>query len=292
MQFQKEAVKRRNLNVAKRDIENLLSQGYRVHLRGTEIILNPEYLSLFPLAGQAYLQTNGALLHLNQSFFLKLKDAGLHTIILTYPIDPEGIVDMSERVIQDVIGTGSVEGFRIVVNIIITKSIMKLLEQDAAYFRGICDCPIDLGAHELRFVRLIPFSQELRRISPSLCETQTIIEESFQLEADYKGKFDITRAGQMGGFDLRRDLKHRYLGVSVPPPNESHIMDCPAGAKLFVVDLDNLVYPCLYLRNASWAIGTFAEGRIVLKKGAHVPGALHAIDCPAYIEQYNYKFPV
>lgn len=292
MQFQKEAVKRRDLNVAKRDIQNLLSQGYRVHLRGTEIILNPEYLSLFSLAGQAYLQTNGALLHLNPSFFSQLNNAGLHTIILTYPTDPERIVDVSERVIQDVIRTGSVQGFRIIVNIIITKGIMKLFEQDAAYFRRICDCFIDLGAHELRFVRLIPFSETLRRISPSLFETRTIIQESFRLEARYKGKFDITRAGLMGGFDLRRDLKHRYLGVNVPPPDQSHIMDCPAGAKLFVVDLDNLVYPCLYLRKAAWAIGTFAEGRIVLKKGTHVPGTLHATDCPAYVEQYNCKFPV
>jgi MoaA/NifB/PqqE/SkfB family radical SAM enzyme len=112
------------------------------------------------------------------------------------------------------------------------------------------------------------------------------------LEAQYKGVMDITRAGQMGCFDLRRKLKEECLGIVVPSPNESHIMDCPAGERLFVVDLDNKVYPCLYLRNTRSAIGMFADGEIILKKGAHIPGALHADDCPAYIEQHNQTFEV
>ena len=292
MQFQRAAVKRRDLRVAKRDIENLLSQGYRVQLRGTEILLNPEYLSLFPLIGQAYLQTNGALLHQYPSLFRKLKGAMLRTIMLTYPIEPEGLIDMPESVIQDVIRAGSGNGFGMVVNILVTKGIVKLLEQDPAYFAEICDTLIDMGAHELRFARLIPFTREQKRISPSLSETETIIRESFRLEARYDGRFDITRAGQMGSFDLRRKLKREYLGVGVPSPNESHIMDCPGGAKLFVVDLDDRIYPCLYLRNWRWAIGTFANGEIILEKSTPLPGALHVADCPAYVEQHNQNFEV
>ncbi|MBL7147511.1 MAG: hypothetical protein ISS82_01670 [Nanoarchaeota archaeon] len=284
MKFQKRKSRFRDLNSAKKDIKNLILQGYKVNLRGTEILLNPKFLSLFPLAKQNYIQTNGKILYKNNSFFKKIKKAKIKKIILTYPTEPKNIINISKKVVEEVIKIGSKGGFNMIVDFIITKNISKIFQKDSNYFKKLCNKLRSIGAHELRFVRLIPFSKELKKICPSESETKKIIEESVKLESYYKGKFNVTRAGQMGFFDLRRNLKEKYCNIKVHPPEKSKIMDCPGGIKLFIIDLDNKVYPCLYLMNSPYQIGKFINGKIVLRKNSKIPGKLHTKECPAYFE--------
>ena len=288
--FQKDKVKRRDVHAAAGDVANLQSHGYHVHLRGTEILLNPEYLSLFTLVQQDYIQTNGILLRQDPSLLARLRDANVTKILLSYPIGPEDILGIPAEIAEAVTPTASGQGFRVALNVIVTKGVVNCFREDGMYFQRLCDRLIDLGAGELRFVRLIPFSHDLKAISPSPSETKVILTESARLEAHYKDRFDITRAGQMGCFDLRRTLKEDYLGVKVPPPEQSDVMDCPAGAKLFVIDLDNDVYPCLYSMDRSHRIGRFADGDIMCDRNAPVPAQLHATDCPAYMRQYHQTF--
>ena len=281
MLLQNQSPRKRELETAKQDLESLTNQGYNVHLRGTEILLNPEYLKLFSLVKQEYVQTNGKELHKNPSLFQNLHDEGIKRILLTYPSKPENLTDFSEEMVDYVINKSSNAGFRTIVDFICTKGIFEAFKEDSLYFEKLSEHLIERGARELRFVRLIPFNPDLGKITLSPEESRRIVKESVRLERQYEGKLDVTRAGQFGCFDLRRKLKEQYFGIKVPLPEESGIMDCPSGKKLFVIDLKNDIYPCLYLMDDSNKIGKFTEGKIIVKPETKF-GALHLNDCPAY----------
>lgn len=287
MKLQKQKPKFRDVKTARKDLTSLVSQRYNVHLRGTEILLNREYLELFRLVGQEYIQTNGKLLCENHSLPSGLKRAGINRIMLTYPTEPSGLLDFSEEMVDNAIRIGSSNDFRMVVDFILTRNILESYRREKKYFESICEHLINLGVHELRFVRLIPFTEELKKLSLSPSETEDMVKESVRLEVFYKGRLDVTRSGQMGFFDLRRALKKEFLEIDVPAPEDSGIMDCPAGKKLFVIDMDNSAFPCLYLMSLPHKIGSFRDGKIDLIGGAEVPGRLHISDCPAYTENYN-----
>ncbi|HJX50391.1 MAG TPA: hypothetical protein VJ438_02935 [Candidatus Nanoarchaeia archaeon] len=289
MHLQKQNPKSRDVKVARKDLESLVSQGYKVHLRGTEILLNQEYLSLFPLVEQKYIQTNGKILHDTPKLFEELKKVGISKIMLTYPTEPKDLMDFSKEMVDRVIQSGSKNSFRMVTDFVVTRNIIDLIRGDNNYFNRLCEQLMNVGASELRFVRLIPFSKELKEITPSAKETEEVVRESVKLESLYKGRLDVTRAGQFGFYDLRRELKERYFGIKVPEPEESGIMDCPAGKKLFVIDLNNHIYPCLYLMGQNHRIGKLEDGRIILKERL-TPAKLHSKDCPAYVENYNKYF--
>ena len=282
MLLQNQSPKKRELETAKQDLEYLTSEGYNVHLRGTEILLNPEYLKLFSLVKQDYIQTNGKELYKNPSLFQDLHNEEIKKILLTYPSEPKNLVDFSKEMIDHVINESSNMRFRTIVDFICTKGTFEAFREDSSYFEKLSEHLIRMNTHELRFVRLIPFNLELGKITLSSEESRRIIEESVRLESQYKGELGITRAGQFGCFDLRRELKEQYFGIKVPLPEESGIMDCPAGTKLFVIDLNNNVYPCLYLMNDSNKIGKFTKGKIIVKPETKF-GALHLDDCPAYM---------
>ena len=282
MHFQNQKVQKRNLGIAEQDLQNLISSGYSPHLRGTEILLNPEYLSLFSLIKQNYIQTNGKKLSENPSLFDDLHEVGIQKIYLTYPTEPQNMMDISKDVVDEVIKKSSENGFRTIVNFIVTKDISTRLTGDAAYLEKLCENLIKKGANELRFVRLVPFSDELLGITTSSEEMKKIIEESVRLEHIYQGKLDVTRSGQCGFFDLRRELKEKYFGIKVPSPEESGVMDCHGGKQLFVIDLKNNVYPCLYLMSENDKIGEFTGGNIIITNQEGIPAKLHLEDCPAH----------
>lgn len=281
--LQRHPVARRNLSTAQKDLEELISTGYKVHLRGTEILLNPEYLSLFPVVGQKYIQTNGTELLKKPELFEEVAQMGIKKIILTYPGDPLNLLDFSRQMVEEVVMRSRKIGFRTVLDFIITKEIVKSFQRDNDYFRKLAEHIIAIGADELRFVRLIPLSQEMYALTPSAEDVAVITKESVRLEANYKGALDITRAGQFGLFDLRRKLKENFLGVKIPVPEKSGIMDCPAGKRLFVIGVDNSVYPCLYLMSPDFRMGEFRNGRIEIDNPEIAPGKLHLTDCPAAV---------
>src|SRR5712692_3734867 len=51
--------RRRNTKQADSDIRALQAEGYNVILRGTELIIHKDFLPLFAIAKQNYVQTNG-----------------------------------------------------------------------------------------------------------------------------------------------------------------------------------------------------------------------------------------
>jgi len=282
MRFQEQEPKSRDSQIAEKDLESLVTQGYNVHLRGTEILLDPDYLSLFPLVRQKYIQTNGKLLYEDHSLFEELKKNKIKTIMLTYPTEPRDLLDFSADMVESVIKKCSFNDFRTIVDFIITKAVFKEFKKDKKYFDNLLTRLINTGTNELRFVRLIPLSNKLKMITPSYEEAREIIEESVRLEAAYDKIIDITRAGQFGFFDLRRRLKKKYFGIEIPEPEKTGIMDCPGGERLYIIDLHNNIYPCLYLMNRKYKIGKFKKGQILLNKGIIIPAKIHIEDCPAH----------
>lgn len=93
MKHQKQKPKSRDVKAARKDLVSLVSQGYKGHLRGTEILLNQEYLELFRLVGQEYIQTNGKLLCENHSLSGELKRAKIN--VSTYASEARIILFIS-----------------------------------------------------------------------------------------------------------------------------------------------------------------------------------------------------
>ncbi len=281
MLSQNQTRRKRDFETAKEDIRGLLSQGYKLDFRGTETLLDPAFLELFPLVGQTYLQTNGIELIKNPSLFKILKQAGITTIMFTYPSEPASLVGFQTKTVEEIVVSAKDNSFRTVLDYIVTSEVVASFKRDVKFFENLADHLISFGADELRLVRLIPLANEMKALTPSVKDMENIAMESVRLESAYGNKLDITRAGQFGLYDLRRSLKEKFLGIKVPAPEESGIMDCPAGKKLFVIDVDNNIYPCLYLMNKDFKMGEFRNGVIRVKRPEIIPGGVHLADCPA-----------
>jgi len=288
---QNQKQRKRDCQVARRDIGRLLGQGYKVNFRGTEILLDPEFLELFPLVGQDYIQTNGIELDKNSGLFEILKKVDIKKIIFTYPSLPENLLGFKKEIVERVVKLSNQHGFRTILDYIVTSEVVSSLKQDGGFFKKLVNRLVSIGADELRFVRLIPFSDGLKSLAPSVNDMELVTAKSVRLEAQYKNSLDVTRAGQFGLYDLRRTLKEKFLGIKVPPPEESGIMDCAAGKKLFIIDVDNSVYPCLYLMSKDFKMGEFRNGVIEIDKPKISPSEIHLADCPvASIQNKRIKF--
>lgn len=267
----------RSLNQAYVDILNLQHLGYKVILRGTEILLNPEYLSLFRLVNQTYLQTNGLIIIEKPQILSSIKDAAINHIIFTYPYIEDGISSISKTVVERAINY-CLENFCITLSIIITKTyadnLMLLAEA--------CQTALNLGARAIKFIRLMPINPEHIQLTLDMEQSKRVLSELHRL----KGKYDysdlvIQTPGCFGMFSYRRSLnKAKYSEVDL-----SDVYDCPAGIKHFVVDAKNDIYPCLYLMGQEYKIGIY-EGNVFSFKsliGESIWGKLRTEECPAFI---------
>lgn len=266
--------RRRDASKARLDIQSLREDGYRVQLRGTELILHEGFIPLFALAQQDYVQTNALHIAKCPQVLDDLWAAGVRYVIVTYPFDPDGFVDIEPHVADRAIELAS-ERFGVTISILITRRVAANLGS----LGDFCERSRLLGARAVKFVRLIPVTPDLLPFTPTVEESRSVLKEIARLKAAYsQEQLVLQTPGCFGLFEFRRSLAlERFSSIDL-----EGIYDCPAGIKNFVIDLRNDVYPCLYMMDLRRKIGKFSGGRIVLSEQAMIPGALRSEDCPAY----------
>jgi MoaA/NifB/PqqE/SkfB family radical SAM enzyme len=266
--------RRRDPQQAEADILALQAEDYNVILRGTELIIHREFLPLFAVAKQNYVQTNGLYIVKHPDVLDRLWQVGVRYIVITYPFDPDGMIDMDCRDSDQAIAL-SAERFGVTVSTIVTRNVTTNL----ASLKAFCDHVRALGAQGVKFVRLIPVTPDLLPLTPSPSESMAALEEIARLKKHYdKEELDLQTPGCFGLFDFRRSLApERFDTVDL-----SKIYDCPAGIKNFVVDLKNDIYPCLYIMEAAQKIGELRDGSLRIDESAILPGSLRSVECPAY----------
>src|SRR5712692_2826447 len=114
--------RRRDPKQAETDILALKDEGYNVILRGTELIIHRDFLPLFAVAKQDYVQTNGLYIVKHPDVLDRLWEVGVRYIVITYPFDPDGMIDM-DRADSDKAVALSAKRFGVTVSIIVTKNV-------------------------------------------------------------------------------------------------------------------------------------------------------------------------
>lgn len=266
----------RSLNQAYIDILNLQHLGYKVILRGTEILLNPEYLSLFRLINQTYLQTNGLIIAENPQILSSINEAAVDYIIFTYPYIEDGFSNIPKTVVERAINYCS-KDFGITLSIIVTKKYadnLILLEE-------ACQTALNLGARAIKFIRLMPINPEHIKLTLDTEQSKIVLSELHRL----KNKYDyndliIQTPGCFGMFSYRRFLNNeKYSGIDL-----SHVYDCPGGIKHFIIDAKNNIYPCLYIMGQGHKIGIYQDNQLRLWQNTCCEfwGKLRTEECPAF----------
>lgn len=245
---------KRSLEEAVADITSLLKSGVKVALRGTEIIIEPEYIPLLKMTGQNYVLTNGIEIARNPGVLDRLEDAGIESIILPYPFFGSEILGIDANLVEKAIAN-SIDRFTLILSTIITKK--QDLSPEKLDFA--CKTAIDLGARAIKFVPLIPTNKEMYPLSLNREEGRKILFEISRLKSRYDyEKLIIQTSGNWGLFSYRRSLN--------PEKFKDRHNDCenacPAGERYFVIDIDNNIYPCLYMMSPENMIGRFEEGMI------------------------------
>lgn len=267
--------RKRNPEQARRDIIELRDDGYKVLLRGTEILLEREYIPLFRDADQDYVQTNGIVIARDPSILEDLARAQVTTVIISYPWDEEGLVAVSPVISRRAVIACS-EKFNTIISIMVTKSLAHNLER----IQIACEEALQAGARAIKFVRIMPLTPDLMTITPSFQESADVLKEVARMKAVFdKERLVLQTPGCFGMFEFRRSLNPQKFGNR----DFSDSMDCPAGVRNFVIDLDNSVYSCLYLMSAELRIGTFSYGQIIIDAPQSVPGRRRIPECPAFL---------
>ncbi len=266
----------RSFNQAYIDILNLQYLGYKVILRGTEILLNPEYLSLFRLVNQTYLQTNGLIITENPRILSSIKDAAINHIILTYPYIEDGISSIPKTIVERAINYCR-ENFSITLSIIITKKYADNL----VLLKEACQTALNLGARAIKFIRLMPINPEHIQLTLNVEQSKIVLSEIHHLKSKYNyNDLIIQTPGCFGMFSYRRLLnKEKYLEIDL-----ADIYDCPAGIKHFIIDAKNDIYPCLYLMGKNHKTGRYNGNDLALwqSTGHKLWGKLRIEECPAF----------
>ena len=172
--------RRRDPKQAEADIFALQGEGYNVILRGTELIIHKDFLPLFATAKQNYVQTNGLYIVKHPNVLHHLWEVGVRYIVITYPFDPDGMIDM-DRADSDMAIALSGQRFGVTVSIIVTKSVATNLSS----LKELCDHVRDLGARGVKFVRLIPVTPDLLPLAPTPDESKATLLEIARLKNYY-----------------------------------------------------------------------------------------------------------
>jgi len=266
---------RRSIDEAKIDIRKLRKQGFKINLRGTEILLHPEYLELFPLASQDYIQTNGIQIAKNPALVKRMKGVGIKHLIFTHPMMDSYVVNYLADYVEKAIKLCK-QHFSITVSYVLTKRVLS----EPELLEDACKKAISMGANAAKFIRLIPLAPGLIERTLSTEESKRVLLMIKALKKKYKyEELVIQTPGCFGQFDFRRKLnKQKHQDV-----NLNRIYDCPAGVKNFVVDVDDKIYPCLYLMDKRHELGSWDQETFKITKNLpnHI-GKLRCEECPAF----------
>jgi len=221
---------------AERDITELIKY-FRVFLRGTEILINPQYIPLLSLAENNIVLTNGIVLGKFPERLDLLADNGVTNIVVTFPFKgaPATTRNLSDLLNQRDITLSGIKyirqhhfPFTLQLSAIVTKDC------NTIGLTRICDEAIKLGADVLRIIPYVPMSgvTEIDQYSLSNKERASLVEQVTRLKQIYGRSLIIHTPGVLGLFPLRAKMKEKTT-PDFKAVDEQLI--CPAGTSYFAI---------------------------------------------------------
>lgn len=119
----------------------VLRKKYIIALNGAEVLTNPDYLELYPLAGEHNLLTNGLAIVKNPNLMERMNDNGIERVSISYHFDstvsaiPHEIIEQAIKLLQE-------NGFRVELMTTISK-------QNYMNIKEICEKVHSLNVEEL-----------------------------------------------------------------------------------------------------------------------------------------------
>lgn len=223
--------------VAYRDIEALRAR-YKVLLRGTEVLLNRDYVPLLGLAENDTVLTNGLILARFPERLDQLVEYGVTNVVITYPFDTPSshltLNDLLERRLQIDRAARLVAshpgGFVLQLSCQVTWDMI-----DRDVLLRVCDRAMELGAKVVRFVPYVAMSgiPSIDGRAPSKAQRLELAELVTGLKAELDSRaLAIHTPGVLGLFRERSQLKRSLDPHYVPDPER---LVCPAGSVYFAI---------------------------------------------------------
>lgn len=239
-------------------VESMKKQGYELFYPiTTELLLAPNWEEILRATGDKHINTNGKIIAKKGFEILdKIVAAGVTQIVITANIsDSHDMIALTDRAtVQSAFD--AIKSFNekngnaltTVATVIVTSENFDKIEYLCWYVYEMYKC------NAVKFIAYIPFSDELRYLSPTLEQLKISIE---QIEAQRKNYpqevLYIQRGGTLGS-----------QGLSV----EKVAKLCPAGEKIHGIKslkTGAIVTPCIYFPD--FEIGKVVDGKVVLTNG-------------------------
>lgn len=246
---------------AREDISELVKE-YRVLIRGTEILMNREYIPLLKLAENKVILTNGIILGRQPKILDYLAENGVSNITITYPFEDStsstrNLNNLSHQRpdILDAVKniTRHDHDFTLQLSAIVTREDV----QSRSALENLCKEAIDLDADVLRMIPYVPISgnETIDRYALNIEERAKLASLTTELKSKYdKEELMIHTPGVLGLFPYRRALKREAS-------DEKAI--CPAGLHYFAIgaakkgDMRKIT-PCHFIMNEE--VGAYGGG--------------------------------
>ncbi|MFA6254484.1 MAG: SPASM domain-containing protein [Patescibacteria group bacterium] len=215
-----------------------------------EVLDHPEYLQLFPLLGHHYCLSSGAAIVSDPSIRQQLVQNGIKAVRLSAHYFDQGrwspvplsVVHEAIRLLHEV--SIKAEAFTI------------LWRGNYQSVSAICQRAIADGISTLRFINLMPIRPELRSDVLTVAEIQQVFDQVALMRQQIpKDQLTIKLLGNFGPRpgSLGQELSQRRCY-------------CPAGRESIYIDIDGLVYPCMFLRGPQWVIGRLNRRKLTIKQ--------------------------
>ncbi len=229
----------------------LTSHGNKVVPFGSEILLHPELLRVYQELGHHHIRSNGIVPANDNRALETAADCGIETVI--YSINPLPETDILNLVPKEIVDRAiervHASNLTPMGSLVVHAENMKYLDQVVQYAR-------EKGLKSLEFLRLVPYRSNL--VQHAMPETH--MDEFWD---------QINRFKDLIPREELYLTVHRTFGItrrkSFPELLKKQEF-CPAGKKMFVVSMDNFVYPCPFLMGPSWKMGHFNKDRIHIDK--------------------------
>ena len=240
----------KNVDECENDIRCLMEQGHEVVIAGAEVLCDMRKIGLYKLVDQKYLLSNGILLANNPIIFKNLAFHGIEKIQISWHIGfsvlagsvPNGVILQAIRNIQQ-------EGLDLVVSCVIgNRNFDKLNEMVKLLIENVIK--------EVKFLQLMPIDK--KTIPYILTEHQKEIFLDRVRQARQRYAKDILYVRLHANFNSTltdKSIEAKRLGLF-----------CPASKEFVVVEVDGKIYPCPFLTDEEFCMGSMQKGQMIINR--------------------------
>jgi MoaA/NifB/PqqE/SkfB family radical SAM enzyme len=221
----------REISQALEDIQGLRDKGYSVRITGSDLLLYETLVELLPYVDQDYLLGNlFSLPKIPDEKLNQLPKFGIKRIFLTSPLSSNTAVKGN---LESAIKKIHRSGLEVALTYVLDRTNIHNYESMIAE-------ALELNADSMRFMRYLPpIGEEKTFLTDE--EIEPIIRKIYKIRSKIpRERLGIYLHGQMGTWFRKEKGKV-----------------CEAGERLFIVGLDNLVYPCEFLMYSDFRLGHF-----------------------------------